>query len=117
MDLKTLENTPAWEWPEDADKVFLGFLRDKQGDLSERLLAAELAGDYTTINDELAEALLAILSSNDEPEPLRKKAADILLKLIESPDQDIVDAAYEAMGMAEGLADLSQDMDDDDFPF
>lgn len=75
MDLKTLDNTPPWEWPGDADKTLLAFLRDNQGDLSERLLAAELAGDYTVINDELVEALLAILRRNDEPERLRKRAA------------------------------------------
>ncbi len=51
MGLKIFIDTPPWEWPEDADKMFLGNLSDDQADESERLLAAELAGDSTVIND------------------------------------------------------------------
>ncbi len=74
MNLKTLKNTPPWEWPEGADKVFLGVLLDERADESDRLLAAELAGDFTVINDELADALMSILLSGDEPGKLRGKA-------------------------------------------
>jgi HEAT repeat protein len=75
MDLKYYEGIPPWEWPEDTEKIFLKALRDDQADESGRLLAAELAGDYTVINDELADALLAILSDNMESGSLRGRAA------------------------------------------
>ena len=74
MDLKTLYDTPPWDWPEGTAKMFLGILRDDQADESERLLAVELAGDFTVINDELADALLSILRNGDESEELRGKA-------------------------------------------
>jgi hypothetical protein len=75
MDLKTLTDLPPWEWPEDAGKMLLGILRDDHGDESERLLAAELAGDFTVIDDELADALLSIVRSSDETEELRGNAS------------------------------------------
>ena len=75
MDLKILKDTPPWEWPEEAGKTFLRILRDDRADKSERLLAAELAGDFTVINDELAEALLSIVDSSEETEALRGTAA------------------------------------------
>jgi hypothetical protein len=75
MDLKTLTDLPPWEWPEATGKMLLGILRDAHADESERLLAAELAGDFTVINDELAEALLSIVRSGDETEELRGKAS------------------------------------------
>ncbi len=75
MDLETLKDTPPWDWPEEAGNVFQGVLRDQQADGSDRLLAAELAGDMTVINDELVDSLLSILCSNDESEELRGRAA------------------------------------------
>ncbi len=84
MDLKTLHDTPPWEWPEDAGEMFLGILRDERADKSERLLAAELAGDSTVIDDELADALMSILLSGHEPEDLRARAAISLGPALES---------------------------------
>ena len=86
MDLKTLKDIPPWEWPEDADKMFLEILRDDQADVSDRVLAAELAGDFTVINDELADALLSILRSGDESEELRGKAVISLGPALEHAD-------------------------------
>lgn len=88
MDLKTLKDIPPWDWPESAGTLFLGILRDKKADASDRLLAAELAGDFTVINDELADALLTILRNNDEPEELRGEAAIALGPALESADID-----------------------------
>ena len=51
MDLKILENTPPWEWPEDAAQYFLKILGDDQAAESDRCLAAELAGDYTVFKE------------------------------------------------------------------
>ena len=75
MDLKIFIDIPPWEWPEDADKIFLETLRDDQADESERLLAAELAGDFTVINDELADELLVMVSGGEDSDSLRARAA------------------------------------------
>jgi hypothetical protein len=88
MDLTTLKDTPPWEWPENAGEIFLEFLRDDRADKSDRLLAAELAGDFTVINDELADALLSILRNSDESEKLRGRAAISLGPALEYADTD-----------------------------
>jgi hypothetical protein len=75
MNMKTLKATPPWEWPETAGDTFLKILRNDHAEGSERLLAAELAGDFTVISDELAAALLSILSRSHEPDALRGQAA------------------------------------------
>ena len=75
MDLQVLKDTPPWEWPAGAGRMFLGILRDSKADAADRLLAAELAGDFTVINDPLADALLSIVGSAAEPEELRAQAA------------------------------------------
>lgn len=74
MDLRILMDTPPWEWPEEADEIIIGILRDDHADESERLLAAELAGDFTIINEELIDALLSIVLRGDETEELRCQA-------------------------------------------
>jgi len=86
MDLKTLKDTPPWEWPEGASKMFLSILRNDKAKESDRLVAAELAGDYTVINDELAHALLSILGNSEEPEELRGQAAISLGPAVEQAD-------------------------------
>lgn len=88
MDLKTLLDTPPWEWPRDAGKTFLKFLMDRRASESDRLIAADLAGDYVVINDELADALLAIVSSANESEPLRAKAAVSFGPALEAADTE-----------------------------
>src|SRR5260370_33124370 len=75
MNLKILLDTPPWEWARDAGKVFLEILTDSRAKQSDRLVAAQLAGDFTVINDDLANALLAIVRSPGEPARLRARAA------------------------------------------
>jgi hypothetical protein len=117
MDLKTLKDTPPWDWPEGASKMFHGILLDDQADESDRLLAAELAGDFTVINDELLGALLSIVRNGDEPEKLRAKAAISLGPALEHADTDGFDddsvPISEAMfhGIQESLRKLHQDAD------
>ena len=61
MDLKTFyEMVPPWDWPKDADKMFQETLKDRSADLSNRLLAAEMAGNLVVFNDKLARTLLTI---------------------------------------------------------
>lgn len=88
MDLKTLMDLPPWEWPEGAANLFLETLRGGQACESDRLIAAELAGDLTVINDELVDALLAILRSADESPELRSQAALSLGPVLEHADID-----------------------------
>jgi hypothetical protein len=88
MDLKTLLETPPWDWPEDAGHLLLTTLVDKQASGSDRLIAAELAGDSPVMDDELAEALLAIAGSREEPEALRAQAAISLGPVLEQTDLD-----------------------------
>lgn len=86
MDLQTLQDMPPWEWPEDAGTMFLGFIRNAQADASDRLLAAELAGDVTILNDELAAALLAVVRSSAETAELRGTAVISLGPVLEYAD-------------------------------
>ncbi len=88
MDLKTLQDTPPWDWPRDAGKRFQEILIDHRADESDRLVAAELAGDLTVINDELADSLTAIIRSPDEPERLRARAAIALGPVLEQAETD-----------------------------
>jgi HEAT repeat protein len=91
MDIKTLLDTPPWDWPRDAGMLLLKTLVDQQAKESERLIAAELAGEIVVMNDDLADALLAIVSSGDEPEDLRAKAAISLGPVLEQGDIELVD--------------------------
>ena len=88
MDVKALRDIPPWDWPEGAGKMFLDILRDGQAAESDRLLVAELAGDFTVINDDLVDALLAILRSGDESEKLRGKAVISLGPVLEHAGTD-----------------------------
>jgi hypothetical protein len=68
--------------------MFQKILIDHRAKAADRLVAAELAGDYTVINDELAGSLLAIVRSPDEPERLRATAAISLGPVLEQADLD-----------------------------
>ncbi len=86
MNLETLANTPSWEWPEGTGAMLLGILRDDRAGASQRLLAAELAGDLTVMDDELAEALLAIVQRGEETVEMRSMAAIALGPALEEAD-------------------------------
>ena len=83
MNLKTLKDTPPWEWPRDAGKRFQKVLIDPHAKDSERLLAADLAGDVIAMNDGLAECLLSIIRNSGEPDGLRARAATSLGPVLE----------------------------------
>jgi hypothetical protein len=88
MDLKTLLDAPPWDWPRDAGRMFWRILVDQRANESDRLVAAELAGDFTVINDDLADTLLTIAGSPDEPEQLRARATISLGPVLEQADTD-----------------------------
>jgi hypothetical protein len=75
MDLKLLKETPPWEWPKDVGAAVLEILRDASAGESDRRLAAEMAGDSTVINDDLADALLTIVANAAATVELRSVAA------------------------------------------
>src|ERR1035437_1952793 len=91
MDLKTLRDTPPWEWPRNAGKTLLGILLDRKADASDRLLAGDIAGDFTVINDALADALLSTVGDAAEPDELRGQAAISLGLAIKQADIDEFD--------------------------
>ena len=84
--IKKLYDMPPWDWPEDADKIILGILRDENAEASDRLLAAELGGDAVVINDELAEALLTIVGNKNETDEIRSTAVIALGPALEMAD-------------------------------
>jgi len=86
MDLKILLDTPPWDWPRDAGRLFLKILIDRRANESDRLVAATLGGDFTVINDDLADALLSVVGSADEPERLRARAAISLGPVLDHVD-------------------------------
>jgi hypothetical protein len=88
MDLKTLIDTPPWDWPRDAGWTLRKVLVDDGANESDRLIAAELVGDFTVINDELADALLMVVYSAGEPDQLRARAAISLGPVLEQADTD-----------------------------
>jgi len=83
-----LKDTPPWEWPEEAGEIIIEILRDDHADESDRLIAAELAGDFTVINEELVDALLSIVLRGDETEELRCQAVISLGPVLEYADTD-----------------------------
>jgi hypothetical protein len=88
MDLKILLDTPPWEWPPSAGQTFRKVLLDQRANKSDRLIAAELAGDLVVMNDDLAHTLLAIAGNPGEPEQLRAQAAISLGPVLEQADMD-----------------------------
>jgi len=118
MDLQILADTPPWEWPEGTDKMLLGILRDDQRDESDRLLAAELGGDYTVINDELAHALLSIVLNGEESEDLRARAVISLGPALETAyiekfddPEDVLISEKTFHGIQESLHELYMNTD------
>lgn len=61
MNLSTLKDTPPWDWPEGTGQKLLDILQDNRATESDLLIATELAGDLTIIDDELADALVSVL--------------------------------------------------------
>ena len=88
MSLRTLKDTPPWDWPEGTGKMLLETLRDHRTSESDLLLATELAGDYTVINDKLVEALLSIVRSGNKSDQVRGRAAISLGPVLEHADTD-----------------------------
>lgn len=88
MNLKALKDIPPWDWPPTAGKTLLDALRSPRSSEPDLLLAAELAGDFTVINDDLSEALLALVADASRNEQLRGTAAIALGPILEHADTE-----------------------------
>lgn len=88
MDLKALKDTPPWDWPAGMAEKLANVLRDQQAIESDRLLATDMAGDFTGVNDELVEALLAMLRDSEESKQVRARAAISLGPILEYADTE-----------------------------
>ena len=88
MDLKVLKDTPPWDWPEGTAEKLVSVLRNKQAAEPDRVLATEMAGDFTVVNEELVEALLVILRNSEESQEVRARAAISLGPILEYADTE-----------------------------
>jgi hypothetical protein len=75
MDIHSLNETAPWEWPEEAGEIILDVLKNKNAGEDDRILAAELAGDESAMNDEMAVLLLSLIGDENENESVRCNAA------------------------------------------
>ena len=116
MDLTGLKDTPPWDWPDGTGKMLLDVLRNDQATESELCLAAEFAGDFTVINDALAETLVSILRSGEQSERVRSLAAITLGPVLDHADTmgfedpgDIPIAKRTFYGIQQSLHELYMD--------
>lgn len=91
MDVNSLSDIPPWEWPDDAGETLLDAIRGDAADDEERLLAIEMASSVTVMNDEIAEALLALLRDSNESDVVRGRAAIALGPTLEELDMELDD--------------------------
>ncbi len=89
MDLKTLAALEPWEWPEEAGGVIVRVLADLGATEAERYGAAELAGSLPSMDDSVAEHLLAVVKDARGSEGLRGRAAIALGPVLESADEPV----------------------------
>lgn len=85
--LEILDNTPPWEWPNDAAKTLQKIMENRRADEDDRVLATELAGDLCVMDDEIGNRLLAILRDRSEPELVRAAAAISMGPTLQSMDE------------------------------
>jgi hypothetical protein len=90
--LRTLMEIPTWEWPEGTAAMLLDTISGGQRDAvddEDRILALQLAGDFTVLSDELTHALLRVARDNSEDEAIREMATISLAGVIENADPDL----------------------------
>jgi hypothetical protein len=79
---------------ENEDQTIKRTLRDRTAKASDRLRAAEYAGDVTLIDDELAGVLADVVGNSEEPEELRARAAIAVGPVLEECDMEGFDEPY-----------------------
>ncbi len=103
MGLHVLRDTPPWEWPNSAPETFKAVLTNTSATESDRILAAEMAGDFVAINDDLADTLLKILVDGNESEQLRSRAAISFGAALEHCDLNGFDDPYDTPPISEDV--------------
>lgn len=103
FELISMQKLPPWEWPENSEQILTGVLNDASADASDRLLAAKLAGELPASTGELADALLSIVQSGDEPDELRARAAISLGPTLEDADLGDIEFPYEDERISEDM--------------
>ena len=88
MILNTLKDLPPWDWPDDAGRRILEVLLDDRAEEADRLLAAELAGALTVMDDELVEPLVSIVRNPDASVKMRGMAAIALGPTLQLADPE-----------------------------
>ena len=88
MDLTILDEIGPWEWPENAKQAIKDALGDRTRSVDERSTAANYAGEVVVMDDEMAGLLLAIITSPDEVDRLRARAAIALGPTLQQCDED-----------------------------
>jgi HEAT repeat protein len=88
MNLKGLNNTPPWDWPEGTATMLLDVLQDGTVPEPDLLFAIEAAGNMVVVNDQLVGALLTILRDGGKSEQVRAGAAIALGPVLEQVDMD-----------------------------
>ena len=92
MDLEALKDTPPWDWPEGTAGELLRIVRKERAAAERvRFLAIQLAGDFTVVNEELVDALLAVLHDSDESEKSRARAAISLGPVLDYMDTEDIE--------------------------
>jgi hypothetical protein len=103
VDLDSLKYTPPWQWPEEAGEILVKILRNSRSAESDRIIAADLAGDLVVMNDTIADLLLSIVGNRAEPEQLRAKAATSLGPVLEQTDMEGFDDDFAEPPISEDL--------------
>ena len=88
--LKKLEDTPPWDWPEGTGAALLEVLRDSAATEKELLVAVEMAGNSVVVDDDLVGALLAVLRNSQVSEGVRGRAAIALGPVLELANSEVV---------------------------
>ncbi len=86
MVLNALKDIPPWDWPPGTGAMLQDILLDDLAAESDLRVAAELAGEFTVIDDDLTHALLSNLGSGKRSEEVRSRAAISLGPVLEYAD-------------------------------
>ena len=108
MNLKTLQSTSPWEWPDGAADVLLNTLRDPAEKPSRQSVAIHLACESDVMNDAIADALLVIARREDAPEELRGAAAIALGPALELASSDAFGDPEEEALTAQGFKNVQK---------
>lgn len=86
VNLKDMLNEAPFSWPKGLDKEILRVLRDRNAPEDDRQAAAQLAGDYVVVNEQLLKTLIQILTDATESLELRQHAASAFGPALETMD-------------------------------